>query len=385
MPFLVSGTIKNQTFDNQVVQPKKLAELFGVNFKDKLVSFRMAGAFTRYDQLNQMERNAPGFLLNPTITGTYEGEQVQIRYFKTRRTVQRGKSGDVELMTPHRVSDFRSKSLELVSGEEFELALFFYLHEKHAKSPLFSKNSQAYYEIYSKQADAQRDNEQTEVFIDVFTSLKDTPREVLLIKAKGLQIKGERIQIGKDMSQAELVRAIASMAMKYPKEFPEMYSSSLAEFNGTIEVAIDLGVIVKGKSNGIDAWKFADQYGGEAIAAIRGPRDPKFILRDEVNKNFDDLFIKIRDIVNGRVDSVAEADIEKKMAKLTSSRNPEAPTDAIGESLSARFNELKESGLITIDKAVVYVAGEKVGTIRDDYKKLSLDYIAAHPELLKPA
>lgn len=387
MPFLVSGTVNDRTFDNEVVQGKALAKHFGVEFKDRVLTFRMAGAFQRFDHLNQIQRNAPGFLLNPAISGTFKGEEVSLRYFTQRRNVSKGKDRvATELLTPHRVSDFRSPELQLFVDEEYDLALFFWLSDKHSKSPL-RKGGEAYYEHYSRTEDAKAANARTDAFIDIFMSLKELTKEQLIIKAKGIVIKGDRISMGRDMSHGELVRALADFAMKHQAEFPDAFRSHLTEFNGTIEVAISMGVILQSKVNGQDAWVFGDRYGGETIAIVRGGRDMKAALRDEINKKFAELFDKISKAVAGNLESVSEADIAEKMAarEVSSSQKAIVPKEGtIEREIYDQFDELKRQQRVVIEKSKVYFDGVHVSAIGKDYKTDVMNYLLEHPDLLKP-
>lgn len=387
MPFIVSGTIGERTFNGETVSGKDLAKLLGIDFTgERLVTFKMTGEFKKYDHLNQMERNAPGFLLNPNIHGSYKGSQVSIRYFERETTTLRGKDQTpVRILTPHRITDFRSAELHLLAEEEYDKAVLFWVHNKHKNSPLAGPHSQAYYESYSKQAEARLDNEKTDMFVEVFLKLKELSREQLLIKARGITIKGSRVSVGKDMSKDELVRSIANFAMKHSDKFAEEFASPLTDFKGVVECATDTGLIFVTKVNGQDAWVFSQEAGGEVIVHTKGARDPKSVLFEEVNRRFQELFPKIEGLVSGRIESVSEADIAAKMSKRkTSSVNPETPEPGTIEgNIVDNFDALKESGLVKIEKAKVYVDGVEVAKIGQDYKKRVADYIAENPQLLK--
>lgn len=387
MPFIVSGTIGERNFNGETVSGKELAKLLGVDFTgERLVTFKMTGQFKKFDHLNQMERNSPGFLLNPNIHGSYKGSQVSIRYFERETTTLRGKDQTpVRILTPHRITDFRSAELHLLAEEEFDKAVLFWIHNKHKNSPLAGPNSQAYYESYSKQAEARLENEQTDMFVEVFLKLKELSREQLLIKARGITIKGSRVAVGKDMSKDELVRAIANFAINHKRDFTEAFNSELTDFKGVVECATDMGLIFVTKVNGQDAWVFSQEAGGEVIAHTKGATDPKSVLFDEVNRRFMELYPKIEGLVSGRIEAVSEADIAAKMAaRKTSSVNPELPAPGTIEgSIVDNFEALKESGLVKIEKAKVYVDGVEVAKIGQDYKKIVAEYIADNPQLLK--
>ncbi len=388
MPYIVSGNIKDQTFNNEIVSGKDLAKAFGVEFKDKLVTFRQAGAFQRYDHLNQMQRHAPGFLCNPQFSGTLNGDEVSIRYFKSRNVVPRGKDRvPQEILNPVKVTSFVGSELHLFASEEFDLALYFWLYPKHSKSPLRTLNGEVYYESYSLHEEDEKANERTQNYIDVFLSLRELSKEQLIIKARGINIKGNRIPVVRDPSKETLIRSLSSLAMKFPDEFPNAFRDHITDFNGTIEAAIAVGVIQQGKVNNQDAWLFSDSHGGETIATIRNGRDPKAILKEEINKKFGDLFTKIEKAVFGTLDSVSESDIAAKMAarETTSSQKKAIPEEGtIERSLYDQFDDYKKKGIVVIEKTKVYFEGTQISAVGRDYRMDFVDYLIAHPELVKP-
>lgn len=273
--FEVTGTIKNTTYDRQQVSASDLVDMFDLPIdkagKKTILQFELVPDRVKYDRHNRMMAFQQGAMLRSLISGSFQGNHVNIQYFTRRNNKRVGGTNEITY-TPHHVEySGREMAFSLDVNEyprDFENLVFYMLCTKCKDSPIHGEVPEKYYQINDTIAKAEEFvAKQTRMFEVQSVIMKpDADMHLLRTKAAGMGIQEGLLQ------DVEVRAELMKLANNDIESFWKQFESVTTSFDGIIARAIDLGVIIsKNKGGGVQEYGFNGQISNRDFSTPFSP------------------------------------------------------------------------------------------------------------------
>lgn len=288
--FELTGYFNGEYVEEKVVGARQLIEHFNLEMlKDKKrlvveLDANAAGTYSRNRSVNN--NHAVQRMLHPLITGSYNGDQYFIRYYKTK--VPRTDRGVTSFnYSPKRVSFRGSSEVIDLQGPDADLerAVFLSLCPSTSMSPFHSRGNSPMYLFKDREKDMETALMREQI-IDNVTSmiLEEKSGQRLQRIAKGITLPGNvRLDSTKTESGDAARLALLNLARKNPALVIDSFNDDGVYATGVAFHAIDSGLIkVVNLGGGRQAWRWTDT-GGEVLKIDPGVA-PRYALEQWIKQ-----------------------------------------------------------------------------------------------------
>lgn len=264
----VTGTIKEKTYDEEIISAENLLKLFNFNVptkKDGQVQF------------NTIKKKFNSFTGKPEFTGMYEGKQVRIRYFESKIGTR-----DNPKFLPTHLPDVVPPSFLLNFMQDADFVAFMALTPHCEDSPIKNRVTVKRWRLYRPEVDAKKKVDYSDKIRKAFDLIDKSDEMVLRRKAKGMY---GRTDI-KDMSIEEVKALFTDDVMTAPQTFLNKFNDEKTSITGIVHDAFEHGLfsfVIAGAAVVIK-WGHSIQ-GGVEIARVAKGTDVKDFMAEYVLKN----------------------------------------------------------------------------------------------------
>lgn len=260
----INGTVGTKSFDHEVISPKELFKLFGVDERmlDGNIKFLLDSS--RHKEVRgKGRREKTRIELKPIIESVYEGRSVSIRYYKTKTPINGGMAG--YRYFPDVVDKIRGKKTTVNAGRDSEVAAFLVLHQSNSTSPLYNGKTKRFFTYDGVSASANKISI-AKMRTEMVNEILQTPAEDLRKIAGGLNLKVGMV----DMSaETEEIRAtLIEYAEKDITQFKKQWGDQSTKVRSVIREAIDKKIIVVTADTRFRYAKLSAKFGGDTISSF---------------------------------------------------------------------------------------------------------------------
>lgn len=234
--FLLTGAPAGKFYNEEAVSAQEMIKLF-----PEIKAFLADNAVV-FDPLPKTIKTKKGVTVYrlamqtaTMFTGTYKGQSITIRYYKTRTG-----SKDKARYAPTHVP-FMGKRREIIlQDRDLDLAVFFLLHPCHSLSPMAKKTAEAYMAINQAEID-RKGVENANMVARLLSAIQSDYQKNpfgLMVKAYGIKIQNKYIL---PMTKHEIGRAFVALnraAMENPEKFSVDYSDTRTSGDGLVRYAL---------------------------------------------------------------------------------------------------------------------------------------------------
>lgn len=288
--FELTGFFNGEYVEEKVVGARQLIDHFNLEMlkgKQRLVVELDANAAGTYSRNRSVNNNhAVQRMLHPLISGSYNGDQYFIRYYKTK--VPRTDRGITSFnYSPKRVS-FRGSSevIDLTGPDaDIERAVFLALSPSTAMSPFHARGNSPMYVFVDREKDMESALMREQVIDNVTSMILEEKSGVRLQRiVKGLVLPGNvRLASTKSESGDAARLALLSLARKQPGVVIEAFNDDGVYATGVAFHAIDSGLIkVINLGGGRQAWRWISD--GTEILKIDPGVAPRYALEQWIRQ-----------------------------------------------------------------------------------------------------
>lgn len=273
----VTGIIKGKMCEGAVVSAKDLIEEFKLPISDQRIQFELAESQIAINMADGKERYSDTRMYKPFITGSYNGNNYVIRYYKTR--VDQGPQKPPKY-TPARLV-YLNRSHVIDPASNLEEAVIFALHPLCAKSPFRNPRGKYDYTIASPAEDAKAKLRREVLRDDIRRQILQGTDEWVIMIAAGIHLihRAFAADVLNDAMQSRV--ALLDFADKNLALMADTIDSPHVRAVGSAAKALEQGLIRIATGSGArQSWYYGEKIGSSEICKIPAGRDAKEILVD---------------------------------------------------------------------------------------------------------
>lgn len=225
-------------------------------------------------------------------------------------------SGDNRKYLP-RKTQVVSGSKQIMTEDDFDLALFLAIHPRNQSSPFFNKrNGRPFLEFVDREAIANAKIAQQETrrqMVDIIMDFEDFDK--LKKIAKGIRIKSggtyDTVPTSATTNLNMLKVSLLELANRHGEKFKQAFEDNNTETLGQIQELIDNASIVREERE----WKFSQEFGGNRILTVPSGANVNEAIFDHLSnpKKLKDVLSRIKD---NPLHKAQDNEIREKVEKL---------------------------------------------------------------------
>ena len=222
-----TGIINNKVYENKLIDAYTVMEYLGLSFpslennrqSEGVVEFQLYGRYIKKDVRNKMERHTKKLRIPTTVTVVSKEGTLTLRYYKNK--VMQG--DNKYKYFPSRIDVFNGKNLFLTVPQDVEVALMHLLYNKCENSPNYREGMDIVYSLIDREAMSQEDLKRMQEVKKVSDEIIQMSESRLRTKAKGVRIKGQRVDAGDHVPVAQIQSKLMALLFANQSEFIKVW------------------------------------------------------------------------------------------------------------------------------------------------------------------
>jgi hypothetical protein len=225
-----------------------------------------------------------------------------LRYSKSNYRTPKG-----EMIFATKILTYKEVTFTIQDEDEF---IWFFLHPEFFKESPFREEGMGYtYQVLNLQANAAEKNETIKKKTEAANFIYSENQSILELRKL---LKGFGVGSVDELSNEEVQNRLYSIADYSPYDFLNKIKNKSVQFDGTIQDAIDKGIITQKNSNGIIIWKLNNRE----ICGVPQGAEPFRFLKDQVLMKMEELWQEIINSLNNvNQESILESSAMDKYFK----------------------------------------------------------------------
>jgi hypothetical protein len=265
---VISGTVKGNTYDEQVISAENLLKLFNIDLPAKR---------NGEVQFNTVKKKFNSFIGKPEFSGIYEGKQIKVRYFESRIG-----SKDNPKYLPTHLPEVAPPAFTLNMQRDSDFVAFMILTPHCEDSPIKNRVAVKRWRLHKPELEASKKVNYSEKVRQAFDLIDKTDENVLRRKAKGMYGRADII----DMGIKEVKALFTDDIMASPESFLNKFLDEKTSITGIVHDAFEHGLFTHLTAGAAVVIKWGHNIqGGVEIARIPKGTDVKEYMAEYVLKN----------------------------------------------------------------------------------------------------
>lgn len=299
--------------DLKPITAEELAKKFGLTLPKngvENVTFEQLPSIMRIDEKNPTVVKFRRRSLKKDFTAVDpEGNTVRITQSKSA-LVKDPKTQEMISRDQPRHFEFHNQQVSLGWPKDKELVVLLMLNPENIESPLHKgSGKKPLYRLQDLERDAKISLQKELQYGKCFEQISSLDEKDLVVKAAGFNVHNAS-KMGPDQLRSSLI----AMAKANPEDFYQKWTTQSTGFRGTLNVALEKGIISIVDNNGYKRVILKTENSEKEVAVIEKSytgTDKEFIY-DTFTNRFDELYVPVSQAVAG----VKSTDINEKMQKL---------------------------------------------------------------------
>ena len=336
MGLILNGIVGGNKYEDELVSADKLIDLF--KLKDK---FTKSKSVIRFDLHQNMTVKKDGEVFHPQqisilclTNGTYEGDQFELQYYKTRTRKDMGTKGKADYMYAPRKIQFQGNTLAVNTENDKEMAVFLMLHTQCETSPVRKRGSRMVFTLHDPHAKALEQQKSMMAALNIYNSIANDNIESLRLIAQGMRL-GNFTDKSASIVRAALFQKFEEMkAAGKMDEFIEKYESKVSTFQGIVLDAVHRGILMQVPEKGFFVYKWGvnTNKAGQLLYTVPKNQTPIESLIEFSIDNYETVILAIKDeIIKEKNRNGLDKAVDDTLKELIEISNTEEEPEPVKE------------------------------------------------------
>lgn len=336
MGLIINGIVGGNKYEDELISADELIDLFKV--RDK---FKKSNTVMRFDLHKNMTVKKNGEVFHPQqiailclTSGSFEGNQFELQYYKTRTRKDMGSKGKAEYMFSPRKIHFQGNTLAVNQENDKELAVFLLLHNQCETSPIRKKGSRVVFLLHDPHAKASEQQKKMMAALNVYNSIANDNIESLRLIAQGMRL-GNFTDKSAAIVRAALFQRFEEMkASGKMEQFIEKYESKVSTFQGIILDAVHRGILTQNPEKGFFVYKWGvnTAKAGQVLYTVPKGQTPIEALITFAVDNYETVILAVKDeIIKEKNRNGLDKAVDDTLKELIEISNTEEEAEPVVE------------------------------------------------------